>query len=176
MTSKEQIAKWAAEATLEYLEKQRLKETKSRADRRLRNTRLLLRNYHLLKAHCERSVYSISQSTERPIDILDDIDALDRSTYIDAIKRSRTRTQIIINHIDTMMDLYRAYCEKSDKPEDFRRYRILKAVYFDQYTIPAVCEMENIDISTYYRDNRDSIEKLSALIFGIDGLSTVRKT
>ncbi|MDR7869138.1 MAG: hypothetical protein RIN56_20310 [Sporomusaceae bacterium] len=174
--NKEDVARIAVEAALDFIEKRQQKEAKSRADRRLRNTRLLLRNYHLLKAHCDCSVYSIRQSAERPIDILDDIDALDRSTYIDAIKRSRTRTQIIIDHIDTMMELYLAYCEKSDKPEDLRRYRILKAVYFDRYTIPAVCTMENIDDSTYYRDSRDSIEKLSALIFGIDGLSSMRKT
>jgi hypothetical protein len=174
--NKDQIVKLAVETALDFLNKEQERQAKSRHDRRLRNTKLLLRNYYLLKAHCEKSIYSVQQLTERPIDILDDIDRLDKDTYIESIKRSATRTHIILTHIDQMMAFYRIYCEASDKPEDARRYRIIKAVYFDEIRIPDICARENIDESTYYRDSRDSIEKLSALIFGIDGLSVVRKT
>lgn len=105
------------------------------------------------------------------VGILADLEIYDRDTYIKSIKRSVTRTYIILNQIDEMLNLYRAYCESSCKPEDLRRYRILKGVYFENVSISELCQRESIDDSTYYRDSRDNIEKLSALIFGVDGLS-----
>ncbi|AJQ27519.1 hypothetical protein JBW_02169 [Pelosinus fermentans JBW45] len=57
---KEQIIKLAAEAAvsaaMNYLAQQRLKEKKSRHDKRLRNTKLLLDNYSLLQDHCVQNV------------------------------------------------------------------------------------------------------------------------
>ena len=61
------------------------------------------------------------------------------------------------------------------KAEDARRYRILHANYFEKVKIADICEDENIDRITYYRDNRESSEMLSALIFGADGLSAMRQ-
>lgn len=168
--SKEQIAKWAVEAALEYLDKQRLKQKKSRYDRRLRNTRLLLKNYDLLKSHCDKSVFNLQHVSENAIDVLDSLDRLDSTAYIESIKRSVTKTYIIINHIDTMLELYDAYCQKSKREEDKRRYRVLTAYYFEGLDMSEIMARENIEERTYYRDNRDAIEKLSALIFGIDSL------
>ena len=74
-------------------------------------------------------------------------------------------------HIDQMLKLYKIYCENSGKVEDERRYRIIQAVYFDRQKIADLCESEGIDESTYYRDIREACSKLSALIFGIDGIS-----
>lgn len=76
------------------------------------------------------------------------------------------------------MKIYRIYCEESDRPEDVRRYRIIKYTYLENRKPDDICKEEGIDQSTYYRynrDNRDGVEKLSSLIFGIDGLSDVRK-
>ncbi len=171
MTNKEQIAKWAAEAALEFVEKRQEKEKKSRYDRRLRNTRLLLRNYGLLKNHCEKSVYNLQQiPVDNAIDILDAIDKMDGTAYIESIKKSVTKTYIIINHVDRMLELYEVYCQKSKQEEDRRRYRVLIASYFDSVEVSEIMRRENIEERTYYRDMRDAIDILSALIFGIDSL------
>lgn len=171
--NKEEIIEIAVKAAAEYLEKRRQKEVKSRHDKRLRNTRLLLKNYNLFKEHCQKSVYNVQQAAtaENAIDILDDLENYDRTTYIQSIKKSVTRTGIILTHIDTMLNLYRVYCESSPKEEDARRYRILKAHYLDGYKISAIVENENIDERTYYRDMKDACDKISALVFGIDGIS-----
>lgn len=177
MSNREQCVKWGVEAALEFLEKKQEKEKKSRSDRRLRNTKLLLKNYDLLKAHCQSSIYTVQQAglTERPIDILDDIDRLDKEMYIESIKRSATRTYIIITHIDEMVRIYQAYCETSPRDEDRRRFRVMRAAYFDHVRMDIICEQEHIERSTYFRDTNEILEKLSALIFGIDGLSDVRQ-
>ena len=53
------------------------------------------------------------------------------------------------------------------------RYRVLRAYYFDDCNIQDIVNAEKIDERTYYRDMKDAREKLSALIFGIDGLHNV---
>lgn len=173
---KEQIiviaAKYAAETALEWQQKQQKKKKKYRHDKRLRNTKLLLQHYPLLKEHCEQSVYAEAEHANA-IDILDDIDKYDGQIYIEAIKRSVIRTNIIIRHIDTMFEIYEIYCLKSRQSEDMRRFRILKAKYFEHIDMSVILQKEGIEERTYYRDIRDAASKLGSLIFGIDSLLDV---
>lgn len=175
-----QIASAAGvKAALEYQEKQNQKQSKSRHDKRLRNTKLLLKNYRLLKDHCKNAVFDKKEVLEisgvKVIDLLDSLDSYERSDYIESIKKSVSRTQVILAHIDAMMKIYRIYCEESDKPEELRRYRIMSYTYLENRKPDDICKDEGIDQSTYYRDSREIIEKLTSLIFGIDGLSSMRK-
>ncbi|WP_425057633.1 hypothetical protein SCACP_21510 [Sporomusa carbonis] len=180
--NKQDIIKLAAETavqkTLETLDQERKKQIKSRHDQRLRNTRLLLRNYNMLKDHCEKSVYKLQQAAgaENAIDILDALNRCSGDVYIESIKNSVARTHVIITHIDEMLKMYKIYCDKSDKEEDKRRYRVLCAAYFKKQKVEDICQQENIDRRTYFRDTNDAIEKLSALIFGFDGLYDVSQT
>jgi hypothetical protein len=157
---------------LEWHQRQQKKQNKFRHDKRLRNTRLLLKHYPLLKEHCERAVYEEIGSTNA-IDILDEVDNYDGKTYIEAIKRSIARTNIIIRHIDTMLEIYEIYCQKSRYAEDLRRFRILKAKYFEHVDMSVIMKNEGIEERTYYRDMRDAVSKLGSLIFGIDSLMDV---
>ena len=170
--NKDQIIEIAVAAALEWQKKQQQKQNKFRHDKRLRNTRLLLKHYPLLKEHCENSVYAETEQANA-IDILDDIDGFDGNTYIESIRRSVTRTNIIIRHIDTMLQIYEIYCQKSRAPEDMRRFRILKAKYFDHIDMSVILKNEGIEERTYYRDMRDAVSKLGSLIFGIDSLLDV---
>lgn len=173
--NKAEIVRIASEVAIKVFQEQIRESIKERQDRRLRNTRLLFKNYHLLKAHCQNAVYNLSTLVERPIDILDEIDMLDKDTYIESIKRSTTRTYIIITHIDEMARIYKAFCDSSPKEEDRRRYRVFMAAFIDQNRTEDICVEENIDRSTFFRDVSETFEKLSALIFGIDGLSAMRQ-
>lgn len=172
---KEQIVKLAAEAAvsaaMNYLAQQSQKEKKSRHDKRLRNTKLLLDNYSLLQDHCANAVYDKHQIIEanNAIDVLDSIENCDKDMYIESIKKSTVRTKIILSHIDEMLNLYKTYYEKSKREENNRRYRILRAFYFEDSSILDIVKREKIDERTYYH-MKDAREKLSALIFGIDGL------
>ena len=60
-----------AKEALKTFEQARKKEYSGRADRRLRNTKLLLRNYHMLKEHAENSVFGRTQMEESALDILE---------------------------------------------------------------------------------------------------------
>lgn len=167
--TKEEIVKMAVESVREYDRKQ----AKSRTDRRLRNTKLLLENYSLLRDHCVNAIYDKSRDIEtfRVVDVLDELERCDdKDLYIESIKKSTVRTRIILKHIDEMLSLYKTFCSQSKQTEDQRRYRIFDAYYFEGATIEEIIQREAVAERTVYRDMEVAREKLSALIFGIDGL------
>ena len=52
-------AETGANAAMETLNRERARERKELADSRLRNTKLLLRNYRVFCAHAENAVYDV---------------------------------------------------------------------------------------------------------------------
>ncbi len=165
------------QAAADRLEEERKRERKGRYDRRLHNTRLLLKNYRALKHHALGAVYTggkVNEIRENAIDILDSLDdeRIDDRLYIDSIKRSQQRTEIIIEHIDEMLRYWKIDCEQSGKDEALRRYRIIYDTYIgdDQVTAEELAQREHIEKRTVYKDIKAAMRPLSALIFGIDGI------
>ena len=48
--------------------------------------------------------------------------AKEEDTTIESIKKSAAKTKLIMDHVDEMLRIYKAACERSKKPEDMRRY------------------------------------------------------
>lgn len=170
----EKAAAIGAKEALKTFEQERKKEQGKRADRRLRNTKLLLRNYHMLKEHAENSVFGRTQIEESALDILESMMNLyDNEVIIESIKRSATRTAIIVSHIETMFGLYDAYCDKSsNKDIDRRRYEVVWDKYMAEpvLTVKEIAAKHNMSKENVYSDLRVAEERLTALIFGVDGL------
>lgn len=171
----EQGIQMGIKAAMDYLAEEREKSRKSRYDRRLHNTRLLLKNYRLFKKHAEGAIYNAKQVRESAIDILDGLDdtMLNDNAYVEGIKKSQQRTIVILHHIEEMLNFYRISCEQSGKPEEMRRYRVIMAMYIDDQKMTAqqIAENECIENRTIYKDITNAVKPLSALIFGIDGLN-----
>lgn len=165
------------QAAADRMEEERKRERKGRYDRRLHNTRLLLKNYRSLKHHALGAVYDggrANEIRENAVDILDSLDdeRIDDRLYIDSIKRSQQRTKIIIEHIDEMLRYWKIDCEQSGKDEAVRRYRIVFDTYIGDSPMSAeeLAQRENIEKRTVYKDIKAAMRPLSALIFGIDGI------
>lgn len=171
----ERAAEIGAKEALKSYEQERKKENAKRGDRRLRNTKLLLRNYHMLKEHAENSVFGRTQMEESALDILESMMSLyDNEVIIESIKRSATRTAIIVSHIETMFGLYDAYCEKSASREiDRRRYEVAWDRYMADHTLSVkeIAEKHHMSKENVYSDLKVAEERLTALIFGVDGLN-----
>lgn len=171
----ENAAAIGAKEALRIFEQERKKEYNGRADRRLRNTKLLLRNYHMLKEHAENSVFGRTQMKESALDILESMMSIyNDEVIIQSIKNSATRTAIIVSHIETMFGLYYSYCERSTNREiDMRRYQVVWDMYMAEDTLSAkeVADKQNISKESVYSDLKVGIERLTALIFGVDGLN-----
>ena len=170
----EQAASIGAKEALKVFEQERKKEYGKRADKRLRNTKLLLRNYHMLKQHAENSVFGRTQMNESALDILESMLSLyNDEVIIQSIKNSATRTAIIVAHIETMFGLYRSYCENSlNKEIDLRRYEVIWDMYMaeDVMTAKEIAKKQNMSKENVYADVKIAIERLTALIFGVDGM------
>ena len=168
--------KAGAKAAAEIIANEQQKERESRYDRRLGNTKLLLQNYRMFKEHCTRAVFDASQldeNAENAIDILDLMWGRDGKNFVASIKRSAQRTHIILRHIDEMLDAYAGLCQLSGREEEMRRMRIVFAYYIDTpgKSIDEISELEYVNRSTVYRDIDIATEKLTGLIFGLDGLN-----
>lgn len=161
-------------AAMEHIRTEREKERKSRQDRRLHNTRLLLKNYRLLKEHTKGAIFRANQARERAVDILDVLNdyEMDDGLYIESIKKSQQRTLIILAHIDQMLELYKAYCYNSGNPENIRRYGVVMATYIDEPKKSAleIAGTFGIEKRTVYKDIKAAANPLTALLFGIDSL------
>lgn len=170
----ENSAAIGAREALKTFEQERKKEQVKRADWRLRNTKLLLRNYRMLKEHAENSVFGRTQMEESAIDILESMMSMyDNEVIIESIKRSATRTAVIVSHIETMFGLYEAYCDKArNRNVEMRRYEVLWDLYMaeDTLSVKEVAQKHHVAMDTVYTDRRMAVERISALIFGVDGL------
>ena len=129
----------------------------------------------MLKEHAENSVFGRTQMEESALDILESMMSMyDNEVIIESIKRSATRTAVIVSHIETMFGLYAAYCDKSQNRDiEMRRYEILWDMYMaeDILSVKEVAKKQHVSKDTVYTDIRMAIEKLTALIFGVDGLN-----
>lgn len=146
---------------------------KERVDRRLHNTRLLLRNYRMLKESCSKAVYQKEHSEKTTEEVIEELMSMKGSdgVIVNSIKESAERTGIIISHIDRMLDVYRICCGKYGEKEK-RQYKVIKSMYITKEKLSAaeLAKKFNVSKVTIYDDIKMAEERLSALFFGINGL------
>lgn len=187
--TREEIVRIAAEegtragiAAWQRSEAQYKKETN---DRRLHNTKMLLRSYRKLKIHTDNAVYDVGSALQEPRSPSDSEDERDTmqglwdclnagydDLYIESILRSKARTQTMVSHIDRMLDLYEENCKKFSKTEDLRRFNVVKALFIDPMPKSAadIATANYIDSRTVYKWVDFICGDLSALIFGLGGI------
>ena len=165
-------AEAGAKAALDRWEKERAKAVEERADRRLHNTRMLLQHYRRFRKYAENAVFQAEQLDGSVFDILDLMERNTSNVFVESIKNSVARTVMLVKHIDTMLGIYRVYCEGSSKPEDARRWRVVQARYVDEeeMSVLDLADQENVADRTIRRDIEEACEHLTALFFGIDGI------
>lgn len=160
----ETISRVAAQAALEHLEK----EKKAQHDRRLRNVKVLLRNYRSFKIHCD--------DTKEDLKKLDEYLELDEfgenELAIASIKRSKNRTLAMVRFIDKMMSIYKIMCETSGREEDRRIFQSVYLLYISEirFTAKDIAERHKTDPRTVYKDVEKACKTLSSLIFGVDSI------
>lgn len=170
----EKAAVAGAKAGIDRYEAELKDRQKKYRDKRYHNTKLLLRNYRMLQINAENSVFGRSQMEESAADILDNMmNMYNDEVIVESIKTSATRTAIIVSHVKTMIRMYQICCEQSGNEIDKRRYDIIYGLYISdpKITRKELMDKWNISSDTTYTDEKIAIERLSALIFGVDGLT-----
>ncbi|ADK16690.1 helix-turn-helix domain-containing protein [Clostridium ljungdahlii] len=128
------------------------------------NTKLLLEHYNDLVSHVNNAIDDVNKLEQD----LEDIDDLDRDElYILSIKKSKSKTLIMIAHIDMAMEVLKKKQHKMCSPE---KYRALELFYLKEKTYEEVAERLSCGVVTARRWIREMTDELSIQLFGIDGL------
>lgn len=176
----EETARKAAREGAKEVVAEQARKAAGRCDRRLRNTKLLLKNYRMFKKHCTGAVYTDEagehdgQEEETALELLDMMLQRNNAITVESIRNSCRRTKIMIRHIDAMLGLYETYCAQSDNEALKRGLRIIKAMYIDETAKPVeqIAMQENVSARQVYRDHDAAVDKISMLMFGINDIST----
>lgn len=160
------VAESAARAAVEYLEREKRQQDRAKRDWRLRNTKLLLRHYREFVEHSEEIKISLSVESDTLEDLYTD------DLAVEAIRRSKQRTLVMVRFIQRTMETYRIRCEKSGEENEVRRYHVIHDLYIgDENLHPdEIAERHFINRRTVYKDVDEAVKTLSVLIFGIDAI------
>ena len=177
----EAIVRLASETAVESYRKelgrQQEQDGKARRERHHRvvnSAKMLLKNYRRFKKMTVSSVYGKDTSTnETLVELLELMQGIYRSGELEvvSIKDRVARTELMIEHIDAMLEVYKKDCNRS--PEGQRRYRVIYWMYLSEdesKTAEDIAEMENVVVRTVFRDIKTAYEELAVLFFGIDGV------
>ncbi|EAG8714032.1 hypothetical protein CHT78_13655 [Listeria monocytogenes] len=139
---------------------EKLRERKSW---KLRNVKLLLKNYRLLKSYCN----DVTEQIDVIESILEEVGR--ESLILHSINDNKMKTQAMMQHVDNVLNVYRNNCEKGSQ-EDKRRWYLLYSFYINEYQISNVkiFEKHNISKAQFYKELNKAYETLVILMFGID--------
>lgn len=171
-TQRKEIIEMASRVAIEQYHKEADRMRQEAKDKRFHNTEMLMKNYRSFVVHSQKAVFDASQ-VEDDLDLDTLLDLMDcggkgKKLSIISVQESAARTRTLVHHIDNMLGYFEQRCLKSNKPEDARRLRVIKALYIDddEKSPQEIADEEQVDLSTVYRDNRAALRQLSALIFG----------
>ena len=154
---------------------ERLKE-KITYDTRIKNTRLLLKNYRSFVKACKQATFTEKElETATVEEVLDKLfcQSYDEVTVVQSILTSKKRTEIILTHIERIINFYIFESEQSKNDEKWRKAHILNDLYVEgkyKPKINAMSEKYHISERQIRRDANSAIEEIAVLMFGIDGI------
>lgn len=145
-------------AVVKKLDIERKRKMKADKDWKLRNTKLLLKNYHILKDHCrelteELEVYG--DSIFDPYDI-----------ELHSIMASKAKTRKMVWYIDEMFEAYERYSINAGEAT-MRRFQTLKQYYMCRNSYDMIASELNVSDRTVRRDLGDARKEFSVFLFGI---------
>lgn len=133
-------------------------------ERAYKNTTTLLEGYTAMKAHC-KSAIARAEETLTPSDlqtVLYEVFNRRGLLQIETILASKRRTELIIEHIDKMLDVYRITCINNNK----HYCECVIDRYINDLTIAEIAEKHNTVERNVYRWIDKGIDDLSIYLFG----------
>ena len=142
------------------LDKDQKRKAKELKDYRLRNTTLLVKNYRMLRVHCDT--------------IVEDLEVYEDSVYdpqeltLNTLMKYKARTAKMLDYFDS---IFRAYHELAERDTEMmlRRWKTVFQMYVgpDKRTAVDMAEYYGVDERTVYRYLNKAFDELSTLLWGI---------
>lgn len=130
---------------------------------RVKNTKLLLKNYDILTEH--------SKDIDTDIDrYLKDVFSQD-DLKIRSIVGYKARTKKMMEYTDLMLQAYHNYSQKRDDATR-RRYYIIRHLYVEpmKLTLLQIADHFGVSERTVMRDQKEAVKEFSIFLFGIVSL------
>ena len=125
-----------AKAAVKAVERERKAYRKKQYDWKYQNTKLLLRNYRRLNAYYENAIFSIEDAEEADESFEDIMRNMgrpaDEEIFVESIQKNYLATRIIMTHVNKMLDCYEIMCERSNRQDDKRHWRVLEGLYLSE--------------------------------------------
>lgn len=159
----EQTVKDITTLVTEIVKDERHKQFLHEQTWRLKNTRLLLKNYDILKEH--------SLEIDTDIDMyLKDVFNQD-DLKLRSLTGYKARTKKMMEYTDMMLGAYKRYTDKRDDAARRRYFTLLHMfITTDKWTFMEVADHFGVTERTSQRDQKEAIQEFSIFMFGIVSL------
>ena len=161
----DELIRLTAESFSGALEDMQQEAAQKRRSLRIKNTKLLLKNYQELMLHAQESI------GEMDYNYWMDLMLPDGKISLDSIRRSIAKTRALCMHVQVMLDEYRKKCEQGSSSAQMR-WRIIFSYYLDtpKLSAPEIAEKEYVDVGNVYAQIEKACDELGVYLFGIDAL------
>lgn len=151
------------EAVLKAQKKINKEEQQEKKDWKLRNTKLLLKNYRMLHKHCEEIV----EQLEGYEGILFSSNELNLQTLM----KYKAKTKKLMNYFDSTFSHYKDFC-LAQGINGTRKIGGIEKMYIDNHkmSVEKISEYYNVDKRTIHRDLKKGADELAIFLFGVDSL------
>lgn len=164
----EHIIKVAARAGALAFRDYQLKIKKSNYEKKCRNIKLILENYHYLEKHVNVDLPELNAKDQETVAV---IPKWELSVY--AMLGFKARSKLMIEYINLVLKAYKEDCSYSNDEAVKRRYLVIKSLYLNNPTInrERCAELFHVNHRTIDRDVTASLQDLSVLLFGADAIN-----
>ena len=154
-----EIKRLAKEAALEAIREMVYQKT----DKRLHNTRLLMKNYNNLKEH----INSKESNEKIVIKIDEEVELKSDYIWLESVARSKTRTAKMMKYVDDKLK----YLEhKYESKQEFEKYDAFYLFYIEEMTNEEIQEELSCGKNSVKKWRDLIINELSVLLWGIDAI------
>lgn len=175
----QEMMRRASEAGIAAYKNEHEETTRRKAGRLLYRTKTLLERYTQLNEYAQNSVYTLERAEEvnegiADLEALTKFGIFDDDKTLHNLKRSVVTVNMVMAHVNTMLEVYRKECESSASKVKQRQYRVIEYLYLSENKLNTkeIAELEGEDVRTIQNDAKQAREDLTALIFGLDGVIT----
>lgn len=175
----QEMMRRASEAGIAAYKNEHEETTRRKAGRLLYRTKTLLERYTQLNEYAQNSVYMLERAEEvnegiADLEVLTKFGIFDDDKTLHNLKRSVVTVNMVMAHVNTMLEVYRKECESSASKVKQRQYRVIEYLYLSENKLNTkeIAELEGEDVRTIQNDAKQAREDLTALIFGLDGVIT----
>lgn len=175
----QEMMRRASEAGIAAYKNEHEETTRRKAGRLLYRTKTLLERYTQLNEYAQNSVYTLERAEEvnegiADLEVLTKFGIFDDDKTLHNLKRSVVTVNMVMAHVNTMLEVYRKECESSASKVKQRQYRVIEYLYLSENKLNTkeIAELEGEDVRTIQNDAKQAREDLTAIIFGLDGVIT----